>query len=234
MWGIKNQFGKPLEERKVSKTVYENTLETEIETTDDSSESENLEEAEMGDDVLNDDKESEENHSDTVLQQENVVVSKSAEEHEESIADQNVEVENIVKDEKVLSADVSDQQTVGEDVVPDTLYDTMRAIQQTETEAAIDRAKRALETKEQQEAAAKKRLQQIKNAEAEARAAEREKIVRVGIETAKLYKDVLEAPVSEGQKLSPEELKKQYHEMLKKATARAENYENVEVRVPKK
>ena len=36
-------------------------------------------------------------------------------------------------------------------------------------------------------------------------------------------RNILEAPVAEGQKLSPEELKKQYHQNLKNATSKEEH-----------
>ena len=44
-------------------------------------------------------------------------------------------------------------------------------------------------------------------------------------------KAVLEAPVAEGKKLSPEELKKQFHENLRQAAENVENSVNIEVRV---
>ena len=196
-WGIKNQFGSSSSESKHQKTVYENVLE-------------------MIDDVKNDDvidsPSEDASEADTSL-------AESPEERfqNEEETEPVIEVEDITEQAETPTIDVPvDQKTVGEDVVPDTLYDAVKEIQQTEAEAVIDRAKRSLEIKAQRQIQEEKKQRQVENAAAEAKAAARKNVAQVKTNSAEIYRDVLEAPVADGKGLSPEELKKQYHEILKK------------------
>ena len=101
-----------------------------------------------------------------------------------------------------------------QDVVPETLFDQPE--EKNATEEAILKARKAAESKKTAKAkpAEDKLMQDI---EALAQTPE--------------LKAVLEAPVAEGKKLSPEELKKQFHENLRQAAENAENSVNIEVRV---
>lgn len=101
-----------------------------------------------------------------------------------------------------------------QDVVPETLFDQPE--EKNATEEAILKARKAAESKKTAKAkpAEDKLMQDIE----------------VLAQTPEL-KAVLEAPVAEGKKLSPEELKKQFHENLRQAAENAENSVNIEVRV---
>lgn len=107
-----------------------------------------------------------------------------------------------------------------EDVIPETLFDTEQ--EKKSTENAIAKAKRALENKKAQ----KNKLKETKTP-----AEELDNLVK-DIETLAKnedFREVLEAPVAKGQNLSPEELKKQYHQNLKEAAKKFES--NIDIKV---
>ena len=101
-----------------------------------------------------------------------------------------------------------------QDVVPETLFDQPE--EKNATEEAILKARKAAESK--------------KTAKAKPAEDKLTQDIEALAQTPEL-KAVLEAPVAEGKKLSPEELKKQFHENLRQAAENAENSVNIEVRV---
>ncbi len=112
------------------------------------------------------------------------------------------------------------------EVLPDTLFDEIENETENEVEAsvneAIARAKQAVQAKAEQ------RIKETREAKKELNT------LIQSIDTLSVsdeYKDVLQAPVAEGQKLSPEELKKQYHKNLKRAAEKADKSVNIEVKV---
>lgn len=134
-----------------------------------------------------------------------------------------IEVEDITENEVKPSSDIKiEPEDNGEDVIPDTLFDDEKKLEKTTPEAAIAKAKQTVKAKAEKKAAearkAEKKLDDLtKSIEALAKDDE--------------LRDVLEAPVAQGQKLSPEELKKQYHETLNQAAKKADSNVNIEIKV---
>ncbi len=125
---------------------------------------------------------------------------------------------------ETLAEDVKSEPAVDE-VVPETLFEEIKPednTHQQKLEETVAKAKEAVKAKTEQ------RIRQNREAKKELNA-----LVR-SIDTLNVseeYKDVLQAPVAEGQNLSPEELKKQYHQTLQKAAEKADKQVNIEVKV---
>ena len=108
-----------------------------------------------------------------------------------------------------------------EDVIPEVLKETEEQISEKNSviDDAIAKAKKAVEEKA-------KKADEVKKAENEL--ADLTKSIETIAQDAEL-RGVLEAPVAEGQNLSPEELKKQFHENLKKSVQHQDNGVNIKV-----
>lgn len=140
---------------------------------------------------------------------------------EQVAVDTNTDSDMINDKEGFATGDVANNTIVQEDVIPDTVFDINE--ENNTTEDAIEKAKQALKIKQE-----KKEKLNHKSSENEL-----DNLVE-DIETLTKdnnFKQVLEAPVIEGQNLSPEELKKQYHQKIKEAADKVENSVNLEVKV---
>ena len=123
---------------------------------------------------------------------------------------------------------------MGQDVIPDAVLDE-EVKEDNSTEEAIEKAKQALKEKEDLMAIEAENLK-IRVAEAMKNSEEKaESSIEMGDTVAEPLQDelrkVLVAPVAEGQNLSPEELKKEYHKVLKETVKKVEKDINIEVKV---
>jgi hypothetical protein len=130
-------------------------------------------------------------------------------------------VEKVVEDitsniEKPVSDVAVKVEEEVEEVVPDTLFDET-AKKHQEAEDAIAKAKKALREKEKQNVSQRGVLPKVEK--------------QIEEKVSNEMNAVLEAPVAEGQKLSPEELKRQYREALSKAAKSKEQHIDIEVKV---
>ncbi len=134
------------------------------------------------------------------------------------VIEEEKELENIANNEEKIVNEVSVDDNVIEDVIPNTLFDeTLKKHQKTED--AIAKAKKALIEK------AKNNLSQVKNMD------DNKVSIEENVKTDSEINKVLEAPMVEGKKLSPEELKKQYREALKQQSANKEQHIDIKVKV---
>ena len=112
------------------------------------------------------------------------------------------------------AAEENVQTAAEQDVIPDTLFDEPK--EKNTTEEAILKARKATQNKNTvKPQPTEDDLSQSIEA----------------LEQNQELKAVLEAPVAEGKNLSPEELKKQFHENLKQAAEETENSVNIEVKL---
>ncbi len=140
---------------------------------------------------------------------------------EQTTTDAKSDIDTLGKDKETMTEEVVEDAVVSEDVIPDTVFDVNE--DSNTTEAAIEKAKQALKVKKE-----KKKL-----SEREIPKKKLDTLVKdIDILTKNEdFRQVLEAPVAEGQNLSPEELKKQYHQNIKEAADKIENNVNLEVKV---
>lgn len=122
------------------------------------------------------------------------------------------------KASKPKPQEVSDE---GQDVIPPAINDVSEKIEQERKEAedAIARAKKAVQQKAEKKAEAETARQELNNLAKDTKIILKDDAIR----------NILEAPVAEGQKLSPEELKKQYHQNLKNTQPKAEEHISIKV-----
>ncbi|MBE6443432.1 MAG: hypothetical protein E7020_02050 [Alphaproteobacteria bacterium] len=125
-----------------------------------------------------------------------------------------IELEDITEAEDKPESDVN----IVEEVVPDVVVEEVDDEQQlSDADIAIARAKQRLADKLAKEKAENNSPKTVDDL--------------VGQVPNEALRNVLEAPVAEGQKLSPEELKRQYREALKKANQASKADINIEVKV---
>ena len=130
------------------------------------------------------------------------------------VIESEVELEDITEAEDKPESDVN----IVEEVVPDVVVEEIDDEQQfSEADIAIAKAKQRLADKLAKEKAENDKPQTVDDL--------------VDHTPNEALRNVLEAPVAEGQKLSPEELKKQYREALKKANQAGKADVNIEVKV---
>ena len=140
---------------------------------------------------------------------------------EQTTTDAKSDIDMLGNDKETMTEEIVENAVVSEDVIPDTIFDVNE--DSNTTEAAIEKAKQALKVKKE-----KKKL-----SERETPKKKLDTLVKdIDILTKNEdFRQVLEAPVAEGQNLSPEELKKQYHQNIKEAADKIENNVNLEVKV---